>query len=148
MSYQERRVIITLITSLLIFILYGLYIYNRNGDMILADPNNFRFWGKAFLWLIPVTIVVQIIVQIVFVISQKIIHQEDDPGFSDERDKLIELKAIRISHWVFITGFILAMIAMAWGFQPWVMFVLLFTFGLIASIASELSKIYFYRKGL
>ncbi len=109
--------------------------------------NDFKFWGKAFLILIPVTIVAQIIIHIVFFIINKIVTNEDIPMINDERDKLIELKAIRISHWVFIVGFLLSMGSQAIGMQPWVMFITLIYSGFFAAIASEIAKIYFYRKG-
>jgi len=114
-----------------------------NPDLI----NDFKFWGKAFLILIPVTIVAQIIIHIVFFIINKIVTNEDVPTISDERDKLIELKAIRISHWVFVFGFMLSMGSQAFGMKPWVMFITLIFSGFIAAIVSEISKIYFYRKG-
>ena len=109
--------------------------------------NDFRFWGKAFLILIPVMIVAQIIIHIIFIIINKIVTNEDAPSFMDERDKLIELKAVRISHWLFSLGFLPAMGSQAMGMQPWVMFITLVASGFIASCFSEITKIYLYRKG-
>ena len=90
----------------------------------------------------------QIIIHIVFIIINKIITDEDAPKITDERDKLIELKSIRISHWIFVLGFLLAMGAMAIEMPVWVMFITLIYAGFVASIAAEISKIYFYRKGI
>jgi hypothetical protein len=132
---------------LLVLGFYSLYVYNKhiagNPDII----NDFSFWGKAFLILIPVTIVAQIIIHIIFYIINKIVTDEDVVDLTDERDKLIELKTIRISHWVFICGFVLAMGSQALKMEPWVMFIILIFSGFGASIISELVKIYFYRRG-
>ncbi|MBK6525203.1 MAG: hypothetical protein IPG07_06365 [Crocinitomicaceae bacterium] len=66
---------------------------------------------------------------------------------SDERDKLIELKTIRISHWIFTAGFLAAMSTQAMGMEPWTMFVTLIASGFLGAVISGSAKIYFYRRG-
>lgn len=147
MEPKERQTLVTLIATVLIFVIYSLVVYNK---YIAVNPeiiNDFRFWGKAFIVLIPVAIVAQIIIHIVFAIINKIVTNEDIPTRDDERDKLIELKSIRISHWIFTLGFFLAMGSQAIGLQPWVMFFVLISAGFLSGIISEAAKIYFYRKG-
>jgi len=98
--------------------------------------------------LIPLAIVVEIIIHIVFAIINKIVTNEDIPEIEDERDKLIELKSIRISHWIFTLGFMLAMGSQAIGMQPWVMFITLIASGFLSGIISEAVKIFYYRRGV
>lgn len=144
---REKQIMVSAVTSLVILGFYSLYVYQR---YISGNPgiiNDFKFWGKAFLILIPVAIAAQIIIHIVFAIINKIMTNEDIPVISDERDKLIELKAIRISHWIFLAGFLLAMGSQAIGMQPWVMFVTLIASGFVASTISEIARIILYRKG-
>ncbi|NTV84871.1 MAG: hypothetical protein HGA23_11335 [Bacteroidales bacterium] len=144
---KEKQIIVALVSSILILGFYSLYVYNKyiagNPDII----NDFSFWGKAFIILIPVAVVAQIIIHIIFIIINKIVANEDFVDLSDERDKLIELKTIRISHWVFLSGFMLAMGSQALKMEPWVMFILLIFSGFAASIISEIAKLYFYRRG-
>jgi hypothetical protein len=147
MYRREKQILVSLISSILILGFYSLYVYHKYIAGIPDIINNFSFWGKAFLILIPVTIVAQIIIHIVFFIINKIVTNEDVPAKSDERDKLIELKAIRISHWTFIIGFLLAMGSQAIGMQPWVLFITLTYSGFIAAVVSETAKIIYYRKG-
>jgi hypothetical protein len=147
MSIQEKRSLVFLISSILILGLYSLWVYNKYHDTILSNPNDFKFWGKTFLILIPVSIVANIVIIIVFTIINKILTNEDLPNITDERDKLIELKATRVSHWVFIVGFLLSMGSQAIGMQPWVMFISLIASGSAAAWADEITKIYLYRKG-
>ena len=147
MEHQEKQSIVSIIGSVLVIGIYSMYVYR---NYIQADPellNDFQFWGKSFLYLIPVGIVVQIVIHIVFAIANRIITKEDMPAFTDERDKLIELKSIRISHWIFIFGFMLAMGSLAMGMKPYVMFLTLISSGFLASLASEVAKIIYYRKG-
>ena len=147
MYRREKQILVSLITTILILGFYSLFVYQKYMAGKMEIINDFKFWGKAFLILIPITIVAQIIIHIVFFIINKIVTNEDIPMINDERDKLIELKAIRISHWVFIVGFLLSMGSQAIGMQPWVMFITLIYSGFIAAIASEIAKIYFYRRG-
>ena len=147
MYNREKQILVSLITSVVILAAYSLYVYHR---YIAVNPeiiNDFRFWGKAFLVLIPVSIVAQIVIHILYAIANKVVTDEDIPTISDERDKLIELRTIRISHWLFLAGFLLAMGSQAAGMQPWVMFITLILSGFVASIVGEIARIYYYRKG-
>lgn len=147
MYRREKRILVTLISSILILGIYSLFVYHKYVVGNLNILNDFKFWGRAFLLLIPVSIIAQIIIHILFFIINKIVTNENVPTITDERDKLIELKAIRISHWTFILGFFLSMGSQAIDMQPWVMFVLLISSGLAASIASDIAMIYYYRRG-
>jgi hypothetical protein len=148
MGQHEKQSIVSIIGSLLVIGFYSLYIYRNYIQADIELLNNFQFWGKSFIYLIPVAIVVQIVIHIVFAIANSIITREDIPGFSDERDKLIELKSIQISHWIFILGFMMAMGSLAIGMRPYIMFITLISSGFLASLASEVAKIIYYRKGV
>ena len=148
MYFQEKRALVSSISSILILLIYSLFVYKNYMVGNLEILNDFKFWGKSFLFLIPVSIVAQIIIHIVFVIINKIVTNEDMPTITDERDKLIELKSIRISHWIFICGFVMAMGSLTIELQPYVMFITLIISGFIAEIAAEIAKIYYYRKGI
>jgi hypothetical protein len=148
MYRKETQVLITLISLILIPGIYALYVYNK---FIAGNPdilNNFQFWGKRFMVLVPIMIVAMIAIHIIFAIINKIVTKEDIPMENDEMDKLIELKSLRISHWTYSTGFLLAMGALAVGMQPWVMFVVLISSCFLGGIVESIAKIIFYRKGI
>jgi hypothetical protein len=148
MDVKEKRILISLISSVLIMGLYAWYVYGR---YIAGNPeilNDFSFWGKSFLILIPIAIITQIIIQIVFAIYIHATSNEEIDPVDDERDKLIELKAIKISHYIFITGFALAMGSLTLRMQPWVMFVVLISSGFVATVVNEIARLYYYRKGV
>jgi hypothetical protein len=148
MDTKEKQILVTVITSFLIIAGYSYYVYLTQVVDNIQIIDDVKFWGKSFLILIPVALIGQIIVHIIFAIINKIVTNEDLDHRSDERDKLIELKTIRISHWVFTGGFLLAMSTLAMGMQIWVMFIVLLVSGFIASLLSELMKIYYYRRGI
>jgi hypothetical protein len=147
MDNKEKQVLLTAFNLVLIFGLYSLYVYHvyisQNPDII----HDFKFWARAFLILIPVTIISQIVIHILFAILTKIVAGEDLSSLKDERDKMIDLKAIRISHWIFTAGFFLAMVSQILDMPPYIMFLTLLFSGFLAGVVSEIAKFYFYRKG-
>lgn len=148
MDLKEKRIFVSLIGSVLILAIYCLYVYYK---YIAGNPeilNDLKFLGKSFLILIPVAIAAQIVIQIVFAIVIKIAGNEDVDPIDDERDKLIELKAIKVSHYIFILGFMMAMGCLALGLKSWVMIVVLIASGFVASMVNEILRLYYYRKGV
>lgn len=148
MYQKERQIVVNLIASIITIGLYVLYVYQKQVAGNFEILNDFKFWGKSFLWLIPVSIVALIIIHIIYAIINKIVTNEDIPTIDDERDRIIELKSIRVSHWIFTAGFVGAMAVLAFGAKPSAMFIILLASGLCSAIISELVKLYYYRKGV
>jgi uncharacterized membrane protein YfcA len=147
MTYQERRAIVSVISTLLISTLYSAYMAQRYPEASAYSAEVFRFWGAFFLILIPVSIVAKIIIYILFSIFNTVTTREQEPSITDERDKLIDLKATRNSLVVFTAGFLAGMLAAALGQPPTVMFIAFIASGVLAEVVSDLSQFYFYRRG-
>ncbi len=147
MSYQERRTLVSLLSTILISALYFVYVFQRYPSTDAYSPDVFRFWGSAILILIPVSIVSKIVIYIVFSILNTIATQEQEPAFSDERDRSIELRATRNSLYVFTFGFLLAMGSLVIDRPPSVMFILLILSGIVSEIVGDITQVYFYRRG-
>lgn len=144
---KEREIIITTVGILSIISLYALYVYNKylaSEPELINDP---QFWGKAFIFMIPVVIVSMIVFMIFYAIINKIITREDIDSMSDERDKLIDLKAARVSQVINMFSMFLAMGSQALGMELWVMFVILISSCFLSAFAEGITKIYFYRRG-
>lgn len=148
MSYQEKKSIVSLISTLLIFGFYCMYVFQKHPVGSLDQADTFRYWGSFILILIPVTIAAKIIISIVFNIIHRIATNEAEPSFADELDKLIELKATRNSHYVFTFGFLLAMGSLVMDMQPTVMFIILIGSGLVSEIVGVITQLYHHRKGV
>lgn len=147
MSFQERRALVSIISTILINIVYANVMiprYPTTGD---NSPEVFQFWGVYLVGLIGVTIVAYIIIYIMFVILNTIATREEEPSIVDERDKLIDLKSSRNALFVFQVGFLVAMIMLAVGLPPTLMFVVLIGAGVASSLTSDVSQFYFYRRG-
>jgi hypothetical protein len=148
MSYHEKKSIVSLAGTILIFGFYCMYVYQRFQEESMSTNETFKFWGATILILIPVSIVAKIIIHIIFSIVNTIASQEKEPGFADERDKLIELKATRNSHYVFLVGFLLALGSLVMNFTPNTMFIVLILSGFVSEVVGVISTIYHYQKGV
>ena len=147
MTYHERQALASLASTVLMALVYFAYLlpHYPTGDPYSADI--FRFWGSAFLFLIPVSIAVNIAIQIMLSITYAMTTKEKETRVSDERDKLIELRALRNAIYVFALGFLLAMGSLAIGMSPSVMFIVIIVSGVVTQIVGAFSLLYFYRRG-
>jgi hypothetical protein len=148
MTYQEKKSIVSLISAVLIFGFYSLYMYPGHPGGGLESTETFRYWVLFVLNLTLISILAHIIIHIIFNIIFRITTGEKEPTFEDELDKLISLKANRISFFVFIIGFLLSMGALVM-FQPsQIMFIILIISGFISDVSGSVTKLYHYRKGV
>ena len=148
MSYQERRALVALFGTISINAVYLSYMLPRQPIEDAYSPEVFRFWGGFFLVLILVSIIFEIILTIVFSILNTIATREAEPDITDERDKLIELKASRNSFYAFTIGFLVAMIALVLDMPPSTMFLVMMLGGVGSQIVDHLSAFWFYRWGV
>jgi uncharacterized membrane protein len=148
MSYQEKKSIVNLISSLLISAIYAIIIYQKHVAGQFDLLNDYVAWGKVFLVFIGISAAAKIIINIIFNIINAIATRTEDLPITDERDKLIELKSGRNAYIVFVIGFALSFASLAIGFSPAEMFICLFAFGALAEIIDSTSQIYHYRKGV
>lgn len=148
MSFQEKKNIVSLVTTLLIFSVYSMYVFQKYQEGSFHTTNEFSFWGAFILVLIPVSIVAKIIIHIIFSIINTIATNEKEPLITDELDQLIALKSTRNSHYVFIIGFLLSMIPLAMGQPPYLMFIILISSGLLSEVVGIFTQLYLYRKGV
>ncbi len=148
MSYQEKQNIVNILSGLLITAFYALIVLKRQQEGSFDLREDFDTWGVIFLIYIGVSIVARIIIQIVFHIINAIATRDVKVPVTDERDKLITLKATRNSYYVFSGGFVLAVISLAIGMPVYGIFIAFVATGLLAEITDNGSQIYYYRKGI
>ena len=163
MSYQEKKAIVSLVTSALLFSAYCVYAFGKAG---MAHLNDLPFWAKTILIFIGIGIVALIIIQIVFHIllavgkavqkkikdenidDEEIEHELKNEIVEDEMDKLIELKASKIGYSVLGFGLIAALVAVAFGASAVVLVNLVFASAWAGSFIEGLVQIRYYRKGV
>lgn len=148
MSYQEKRSIASIVSIIIGFIVYGIYVFNKidNGNVDLSE--DLSYFGYYILLMIPVLIVIEIVVKIVFDIINRTEEKGEEPKHMDEFDKIIELKAIRNFSFVFLFGFFLAMLLLALSVSVQSVFIVLFISVILSGLALNISYIYYYRRGV
>jgi len=165
MSYQEKRTIVSIITGLLILGAYCIYAYGK-AQTGMVTVGDMKFWAVTMLIFIGVGIVVNIVIQIVFhillSISVAVIEKVNDINsddkaieksieqemVTDEMDKLIELKSMRIGFIVAGIGFIAALVSLILNYSPVLMINILFVSFSLGSIIEGFTTLYYYRNGI
>jgi small-conductance mechanosensitive channel len=148
MSIHERQALLSFFSSAAIALLYSQRAIEGYPDAAAYSPEVFHFWGMYFVNLIIVSIIAKIIIAIVFAILSSIANAEQEPDFTDERDRLIQLKSMRNSYVIFLVIFVIAIISVAAQYPPAVLFIGLLAAGLTADLASDVSKFIYNRRGV
>lgn len=147
MSYQEKRSIVNLASTMILPAIFAAVMLPRYPEGEVYSAGVFQFWGEFFLLLIVASIIARIAISIVFSIINTIATREVEPSITDERDQLIEMKANTRSLYLFSLGFIIGIGSLAFGQTPNVMFIIFFCAGIAAEIMSDVSQFFFYRRG-
>jgi len=147
MSIQEKKTVLNMTSGWVIFVAYAFYLSQNYSEELTSTPVDIKFWASAFLILIPVSIVARIIIHIIFAIVTKVATDEDLNYKEDERDKMIQLRSVRNSMFMFAAGFLLSMVAVVMDAQPYMMFVIIAIGGLMAETMEGLTALYYYRRG-
>jgi hypothetical protein len=165
MSYQEKRIIVNLISGISILAAYGIYVLNQTSSGMVA-PGDLKFWAGAMLTFIGIGIVATIVIQIVFhvllsvsiAVSKTIQNETIDENIieksigsemvEDEMDKLIDMKSNQIGFIFAGIGFVWALIALVLNYSPVVMLNILFISFNVGSLSEGVAQLYFYRRGV
>ncbi len=148
MTYQEKKSVVSLFSSILIFAIYCMYKYRQFPEGVLDTEAMVQFWGTFVLVLTVVSIAAHIVISIMFNIIFRITTGEKEPSFADELDKLIDLKAYRNSFLVFVLGFLIAMGSVHFNHSLTLMFLILIASGFLSDVTGSLSRLYHYRRGV
>jgi hypothetical protein len=165
MSYQEKRSATSILTGLFVLAAYCFYAFGKYNAGAVA-PDDLKFWAGTMLIFIAIGVGASIIIQIVFHILlsisiamersmenercdekeiEKMIKWE---MIEDERDKLIELKAMKIGFFVAGIGFVGALVSLVLNYPPVVMLNILYISFSAGALFEGVGQIYYYRKGV
>ncbi len=161
MYYPEKKSIVSIVMGVALLAAYCIYAIGKvaQGAVGLED---IRFFAVTMLTFIGIGIAATIAVQIVFHILLSVsiaVRERDKDGkaieqainaemVEDERDKVIELKSMRITTIVSMVGFIAGLVLLALGYQPAVMLNVLFIAGALGAIGDDVAKLIYYRVGV
>jgi len=144
MGYQEKKNILIAVTHVVISIGYFGYVAGKYASLS-EGADLLTFWAKAIVVMVPVYIVIHLIVIFIFTAVHKYRTGEGFPRFVDERDKLIELKAMRVKYFVVIFGLFASMVSVLMGATITIAFVILIGGMLASGFLAPLTHFILYR---
>ncbi len=147
MSVKEKRIIATLISNLLVFAVYFVIVLRMYQDGRFDGEDGARLVGQSILILIGAQIVANIIVSIIVAIIHAISTREEEPDITDERDKLIELRALRLSFLLFGGTFAGAIASLALGSTYFFAFQVMIVAGAVSDVVGQAYRLRLYRRG-
>ncbi len=150
LSFKERNLVAYLVTLPPAFALYGWIVSGLAEAGRFEGPDALALLGICILALVVGTIAATLVMTIAFNIVGTMIEgdMEDTTAYMmDERDRMIELKSLKIAHYLSGTGVFLSMIVLALGGSAFLVFhLILFSFA-GADIFGALMQLRHYRKG-
>jgi len=165
MSYQVKRSIVSIVLGIIVLGAYCIYAYSNYQSGAIA-ANDLKTWASTMLVFIGIGIFATIVIQIVFhillsvgiAVQEKLRNGTVDEStinktikaemVTDEMDKLIELKSMRIGFVVAGIGFVAALVSLILNYSPVVMINIMFVSFSAGSIFEGFTQIYFYRTGV
>jgi len=139
-SFKEKSILTSLIITILIFGYYFIYIFRAMND---PNPNESELIG-FFFRMVVLMIIIEIASHITLAIAFK---KEANEGY-DERDKIIELKAIKISYWILILGVLITGVNIIIEISPLISANILWLIFIIAEITGDTIKLFYYKRGI
>ena len=145
LSYYEKRSILSMVVLIIVYasMFYDAAMYykseNIRGELL-------NFWGNQFLGLFLCLILVQLTVLAIFNIVNKKITGEERPKIKDERDNVIELKAVHASYHILVLGVFVAMLTAlrVKTYSP--IFLIILGSFMLSGIIADVIRIVSYRK--
>lgn len=141
-SYREKSIWVSLLSTLFIF---GYYFYSAFSILRTPYANMHMF---ALMGLFIGVMVWMIIVQIVLHIILAIVNRAEAEKDEDERDKLIDLKATKVSYYLLILGVWVTIFSLFVLQSPaWTATILLFI-SILAELVGFAVQLFYYRRGV
>lgn len=148
MSKQETRIATGMVTNTAIFIVYFLIIIGMHQDGRFDGDDAARLVGQSVLILIGAQIVGNIVVAIIVAIGRAIVTgKEEEPDITDERDKLIELRALRLTFFLFGAAFVGTVTALALGATLFTAFQMIIVALAASDFIGNALRLVLYRRG-
>jgi len=161
MTYQSKRTVFSLIIGVGILVAYSIYGLGKYNSSAVG-AGDIAFWAKTMLIFIGLSIVANIVLQILFHIGLSIgiavKERENDEKtinrriaaemVEDEMDKLIQLKSLRIGFALAGVGFIGALIVIAFGHPAVLALNIIYLSFNVGALAEGVTSLYYYGKGV
>ncbi len=148
MNFEVKNTYAGLASTVVIFSVYFAVVSGMYEAGRFEGAAGLALLGKAILALMAGGIIVQIVMLVLANILFAILQNDPKPSFVvDERDKLIELRGLRVSYYVFGAGYVVSMIALAMGLSAFGVFNLLLAFCALSAWVEAILRLVMYHRG-
>lgn len=138
LSFHEKSIWISLVATLAVF---GYYQYQV--AVAFFSPNSEINLNLLFFGAIILTVIIQVVTQSILAIMNK----KDSERGLDERDRIIQLKSLQISHYILVFGIWVAGLCLFLEFTaPMIAHAALFFF-ILSEITGFTVQLIQYRRG-
>ena len=147
MNFQQKNIYVSLFTVLILFSVYYWKVSGLYAAGAFDGPDGIRLIGKAILMLMAVGVVLRIVGMILFNIFHAILTNTPKPSFLiDERDREIEMKALKVGNCFTFFGMVSAFIALAMGWSIFAVFQIIIGACAVSALAEVAAQFILYRR--
>lgn len=147
MSYQELKYATSFATTLIVALLYDRRIDALNSAGYFDGDNGMVLTGRALLILVAAIVGAGILGQILLAIGSTIAGGEVEMD-EDERDRLIELKAMNWAFSLFGAGLLAALAALALGWSAFDVLHYIIYAMIAAGLFADAMRVFLHRRGV
>lgn len=148
MSHDEKNAVISIITNLVVSGFFGVRILQIYQSGAFAGEDALLVWARTVLWMIPASIVATMVFMIVGSILFAIAARDPKPDLKiDERDKQFRQRAMTAATVIASTGFILATVALAFGWSGLAAMNIILAGFVLADLGGSVTRLVSYRRG-
>lgn len=148
MSLGEREALTGFLTTLVVIVLFWLRLGGQFEAGLFDGTDGLMHWARQVLILVGISIGVAIVVTILFTILYAIVTGDEKPSdLRDERDRGIELRAMRLGMWVLSFGLVAMIADLALGGSAFRALNLVLLACALSELVKDGFKILLYRRG-
>ena len=141
MSFKEKSIWVSLIVTIIIFGFYFVFAFTT------IKNNSAEAARTSLLGIFIGTIILITVIQIILHIVLAITFRNEAVKGEDEREKLIELRATRISYFFLVAGVWISGLSLFFAPSSILIANIILLSFILAEIAGFTSQLYFYRRG-
>lgn len=146
MTFHEIKYLVSFLTTALVSAFYALRVRTLASDGFFNGPDGDLLTGRALLILIALVVGAGIVGQIILSIAAVIAGHKPEYD-DDERDRQIDMRAMRVAFVLVGVAMIGALALLATGSTPFLTLHIL-VFGMVAAgLIADLWRIVLYRRG-
>ena len=146
MPYGERETLCSLITTLIVTMLFLWRLSGQHEAGLFAGPEALQIWARSVLILVAWSIGIAIAVAIGFHVGHTVLTGEKSDDRRDERDHLIDRRALTFAWYLLSFGILGVIIALALGTSAFLAMNLILGLCATSEICKDSVKLWLYRR--